>query len=270
MPDYGNVVKLETRDHVRFIRLNRPEKKNALSAELGWAIVNAVTAAAAEDAVRVVAITGEGDAFCSGLDLRPGGEGPSLSPLSEQDELIDDLGWVGRFPLSMRLHCDKPVVAGINGVAVGAGFSLAMAADIRLASSSARMLAGYARAGTSPDGGLTYTLTQALGHEKALRFLLEQRMISADEALALGIVGEVVPASDFDESFGRYCTQLAKVAPIAARQTKRMVARAGGIHALEAHVRDELVNARRGLDTEDGREAVQAIIEKRDPVFRGR
>ena len=270
MPDSSNVVKTETRDHVRFIRLNRPEKKNALSAELGWAIVNEVMAAAVDDEVRVVGITGEGDAFCSGLDLRPDAEGPSASPLSEQDGQVDDLGWVGRFPLSMRMHCDKPVVAGINGVAVGAGFSLAMSADMRIASSSARMLAGYARAGTSPDGGLTFTLTQALGHERALRFLLEQRMISADEALALGIVGEVVPASDFDASFVDYCLHLAKVAPIAARQTKRMVARAGALQALESHVRDELMNARRGLNTEDGREAIQSIIEKRDPVFRGR
>jgi len=155
-------------------------------------------AAAADDDVWVVGLTGEGDAFCSGLDLRPGDGGPSRNPLSPQDQIIDDLGWVGRFPLSMRLECDKPVVAGINGVAVGAGFSLAMSADIRIASSSARFLAGYARAGTSPDGGLSFTLPQAIGHERALRFLLEQRMISAEEALALGIVGEVVPAADFD------------------------------------------------------------------------
>lgn len=265
-----DVLKLETRDHVRFIRLNRPEKKNALSSELGWAIVNAVQAAAQDDDVWVVGLTGEGDAFCSGLDLRPSGDGSSQNPLSPQDQILDDLGWVSRFPLSMRRDCDKPVVAGINGVAVGAGFSLAMSADIRIASSHARMLVGYARAGTSPDGGLTFTLSQAIGHERALRFLLEQRMISADEALALGIVGEVVPANDFQSAFEDYCLQLTKVSPIAARQTKRMLARAAGVHSLEAHVREELVNARRGLNTEDGQEAMRAILEKRDPVFRGR
>ena len=270
MSESTDVLKIETRDHVRFLRLNRPEKKNALSEELGWAIVNAVLAAAQDDDVWVVGLTGEGDAFCSGLDLRPSGGGPSPNPLSPQDQIIDDLGWVSRFPLSMRLHCDKPVVAGINGVAVGAGLSLAMSADIRFASSSARLLAGYARAGTSPDGGLSFTLPQAIGHERAMRFLLEQRMISADEALALGIVGEVVPESDFKVGFERYCLRLTKVSPIAARQTKRMVARAGRVQALEAHVREELINARRGLDSEDGREAMSAIPEKRDPVFRGR
>ena len=266
----SDVLKIDTRDHVRFIRLNRPEKKNALSEELGWAIVNAVLDAAGDDDVRVVGLTGEGDAFCSGLDLRPGGEEASPNPLSPQDQTVDDLGWVGRFPLSMRLQCDKPVVAGINGVAVGAGFSLAMSADIRIASSSARMLAGYARAGTSPDGGLSFTLPQAIGHERALRFLLEQRMITADEALALGIVGEVVAASNFETCFSEYCVRLTKVAPIAARQTKRLVARAGAIQALEGHLREELVNARRGLNTEDGREAMSAILEKREPVFEGR
>ena len=264
------VLEIEQRDHVRVLRLNRPEKKNALSEELGWAIVAAVEEAAADDSVRVVGVTGAGDAFCSGLDLSPSPERATSSPLSEQDALLDDLGWVSRFPLVMRARCDKPVVAGVNGVAVGAGFSLAMAADIRIASSSARFLAGYARAGTSPDGGLTWTLPQAIGYERAMRFLLGQQMHSADEAAALGIVGEVVPAEEFDSRFYAYCEELATVAPIAARQTKRLLGRSADIAALEAHVRDELVNARRGLDTEDGREAVQAIREKRQPVFRGR
>ena len=95
-------------------------------------------------------------------------------------------------------------------------------------------------------------------------------MHSADEAAALGIVSEVVPAAEFDARFRAACEKLATVAPIAARQTKRLLGRSAGVAALEAHVRDELVNARRGLASENGREAVQAIREKRQPVFRGR
>jgi len=83
-------------------------------------------------------------------------------------------------------------------------------------------------------------------------------------------VGEVVPAADFDTCFAEYCVQLTKVSPIASRQTKRMVARAGALQALESHAREELVNARRGLNSEDGREAMRAILEKREPVFQGR
>jgi enoyl-CoA hydratase/carnithine racemase len=263
---------LETSDHdfVRLIRLNRPERKNALNAELGWAIVAAVEEASRDDSVRVIGVTGAGDAFCSGLDLGPADDTRPQTTLSAQDEIVDDYGWVNRFPLTMRARCEKLVVAGVNGVAVGAGFSLAMSADIRLASDSARFLAGYARAGTSPDGGLTWTLPQAIGYERALRFLLEQEMISAKQALELGIVGDIVSTAGFEDHFLDYCARLASVAPIAARQTKRMVGRACAPFDLEAHLRDEIVNARRGLATEDGREAVTAIREKRAPIFKGR
>ncbi len=263
---------LETSDHdfVRLLRLNRPERKNALSEELGWAIVAAVEEAARDDSVRVIGITGAGDAFCSGLDLGPRPESRPSTGLTAQEEILDDFGWVNRFPVAMRLHCEKLVVGGLNGVAVGAGFSLAMSTDIRVASSSARFLAGYARAGTSPDGGLTWTLPQAIGPERALRFLLEQEMISAAKALELGIVGEVVDVSGFEDHFLAYCGRLASVAPIAARQTKRMVGRATTPAAIESFLREEIANARRGLATEDGKEALDAIREKRTPAFHGR
>lgn len=263
---------LEAVDHgrVRVLRLNRPEKKNALSSELGWAIVAALQEAARDESVWVVGITGAGDAFCSGLDLAPEPDAEDHAPFSGVDAQLDELGWVGRFPLLMREQCDKPVVAGVNGVAVGAGLSLAMAADLRVASDRARFLAGYARAGTSTDGGLSWTLTQALGTERALRFLLEGRMLGADEALALGLVGEVVPAADFDAAFLARCRALAEIAPIAARQTKRVVMRAALASDLEAFARDELALARRGLASEDSAEARRALMERRKPRFQGR
>lgn len=261
----------ETSGHVRILRLARPERKNALSDELGWAIVAAVEEAAHDDDVRVVAITGRGDAFCSGVDLAEGpASGASPGPLSPQDERIDDLGWVGRFPLVMRFGCDKPIVAGVNGVAVGAGVSLAMCADIRIASAAARFHPGYVRAGTSPDGGLTWTLPQAIGPERALRFLLEQRMIDAEEALRLGLVGERVDAGRLEERLLEYCTRLAEAAPLAVRQTKRLVNRAAPSTDLEGRVRDEMRYVYRGLRSEDGREAVAAILAKRKPEFHGR
>ena len=260
---------LETVDEgrVRTIRLNRPEKKNALSGELGWAIVEAVADAARDDDVWIVAITGAGDAFCSGLDLTPdeGGGGPP----GGHTAFLDDLGWVGRFPLVLRQVCDKPVIGGINGVAAGAGLSLAMACDIRLMARSARLIAGYPRMGGSPDGGLTWTLPQAIGYEPAMRFLLENRTAGADEALALGMVGELVDDDRFAERLAEYCASLAQRSPIMTRSTKRTIGKATTTIDVETHVRYELASISRAFRSNDAQEARRAFFERRDPVFDG-
>lgn len=265
------ILLTEGHGHLRVLRLNRPERKNALTEELGWALVEAVRAAAHDDDVRALAITGSGDAFCSGLDLGPSSGAPSAAPMSDQDALLDELGWLGHLILAMRVECDKPILAGVNGVAVGAGLSLAMAADLRLAAPTARFHPGYARVATSPDGGLTWTLPQAVGYERALRFLLEQRMVGAHEALALGLVGEVCADDQpFEERLVAYGTQLAEVAPVAARQTKQLLSRSGRPADLEAHLRDEVRLAIRGLRTEDSAAAVRALSTGERPTFQGR
>ena len=253
--------------HVRTIRLNRPEKKNALSDELAWGIVTAVEAAAHVDDVWVVALTGTGDAFCSGLDL---GGSENASPLSKQEQFTDDVGWVGRFALVLREVCDKPIVGGVNGVAAGAGLSLAMACDVRLGAERLRLIAGYPRIGGSPDGGLTWSLPQAIGYEQAMRFLLENRTVDAAEALRLGFVGEVVPDAKFDGRLAEYCAFLAERSPIASRLTKRGIVRATTAIDLPAQVRYELANIRRAFSTKDAEEARTAFFEKRTPVFAGR
>ncbi|MEZ5558051.1 MAG: enoyl-CoA hydratase-related protein [Pseudomonadales bacterium] len=271
MTDDTNVLIEDDDGFVRTLRLNRPKRKNALTDALGWAIVEAVERAAHDDSVRVVAITGNGDAFCSGADLGRAAE--TLQPpggLSAQDQHLDDLGWIGRFLLTIRLDCDKPVVAGINGVAVGAGLALAMCADMRIMSDAANLHPGYIRAGTSPDGGLSWTLPTLIGHEQAMRFLLDPRMVPATEALQLGLVGEVVAAEQLGHRLQEYCAHLAGLAPIGVRQTKRLAVRAAIGADLEAHLRDELSYVRRGLSSDDGREAVKAIFEKRQPTFTGR
>jgi len=247
--------------------MKRPEKKNALNNELAWGILEAVEEAAKDDSVWVVAITGTGDAFCSGLDLT--GAGEEASPLSLQGRYLDDVGWVGRIPLVLRQICDKPVVAGVNGVAVGAGLSLALAADIRIAAESARFIAGYPRIGASPDGGMTWTLPQLIGYEQAMRFLIENRTVTADEALRLGMVGEVVPDDQFDNRFAEYCAFLAERSSITTRLTKRGLAKATAID-LEAQVRFEVANIGRAFRSRDSQEARKAFLEKRQPTFEGR
>jgi 2-(1,2-epoxy-1,2-dihydrophenyl)acetyl-CoA isomerase len=261
------LVKTQDAGHVRTITLNRPEKKNALSQALAWGVVAAVDEAAKDDNVWVVAITGSGDAFCAGLDLS-GSE--TYSPHTPQTAQLDDIGWVGHFLLAIRKRCDKPVVAGINGVAVGAGLGLAMAADVRLISRGARLMAGYTRIGGSPDAGLTVTLPQAMGYEKAMRFMMENRTITGEEALAWGMAGEV---ADDDAMAGRlaaYCEELCAWSPITLRLLKRGIVKSYETTDLETQLRYEVSNIRRAFGSEDGQEARRAFLEKRKPVFQGR
>ena len=284
---------LEVRDEgrLRILTLNRPERKNALNGELIHGIPRAIREANADDDVWAIAITGAGQAFCSGLDLEMASAAPAERPKpgapadadadadgnaeasgsggdgAAPGDDVDDTHWA----LLMRVVCEKPVVAGINGVAVGAGVSLAMNADIRIAAPSARFHPGYARVGTSPDFGLTWTLLRAVGYERALRFLLDQRMILGREALELGMVSEVVERDEhLEDRLIEYGTKLASVAPRAARQTKRLLVALDQPGDLAAHLDTEIDLALRGLTSADGAEAIRAMLEGDTPKFTGR
>ena len=263
----STLVKVSDEGHVRTIALNRPEKKNALSQQLAWGVVAAVDEAARDDNVWVVAITGVGDAFCAGLDLS--GSEP-YSPLPPQSAQLDDISWVGQFVLSIRKRCDKPVVGGINGVAVGAGLGLAMATDVRLISSSARLMAGYTRIGGSPDAGLTITLPQVMGYERAMRFMMENRTVTGAEALAWGMAGEVVDEAGFDARLAEYCASLCEWSPITLRLLKRGMVKSYESTDMEQQLRYEVSNIGRAFASQDGKEARKAFLEKRKPVFTGR
>ncbi|WP_293905201.1 enoyl-CoA hydratase/isomerase family protein [Phenylobacterium sp.] len=260
-------VKISDVGHVRTITLDRPEKKNAISQTLAWGVVAAVDAAAQDDNVWVVAITGRGDAFCAGLDLSGS---DTHTPYSPQTAQLDDIGWVGQFLLAIRKRCDKPVVGGINGVAVGAGLGLAMACDVRLIAHSARLMAGYTRIGGSPDAGLTITLPQVMGYERAMRFMMENRTITGAEALAWGMAGEAVDDAGFAERLAAYCQELCAWSPITLRLLKRGMARSYETTDMEQQLRYEVSNIRKAFGSEDGQEARRAFLEKRKPVFQGR
>jgi len=268
MSDHASdLVTVADRGHVRTITLNRPEKKNALSTALAWGVIEAVDAAAKVDDIWVVAITGSGDAFCAGLDLS-GGE--RFHPGTPQVAQLDDIGWVGHFLLAIRKRCDKPVVGGINGVAVGAGLGLAMATDVRLVARSARLMAGYTRIGGSPDAGLTITLPQAMGYERAMRFMMENRTANGEEAVALGMAGEVVDDDKFADRLAAYCDQLCEWSPITLRLLKRGMVRAMESTDMESQLRYEVGNIRMAFASDDAKEARQAFFEKRKPTFVGK
>src|SRR5271166_5955622 len=262
-----DIVKIADVGHVRTITLNRPEKKNALSDALAWGVIAAVEDAARTDDVWVVAVTGSGDAFCSGLDLSGS---QRSSPLSRQSAQLDDISWVGNFLLAIRKRCDKPVVGGINGVAVGAGLGLAMATDVRIVARSARLMAGYTRIGGSPDAGLTITLPQTMGYERAMRFMMENRTANGDEAVAWGMAGEVVDDDKFAERLAAYCQELCAWSPITLRLLKRGMVKSLETTDMEQQLRYEVSNIRMAFSSEDAQEARKAFFEKRQPVFKGR
>ncbi len=261
------VVKVADAGHVRTITLNRPEKKNALSNTLAWGVIAAIEEAAKVDDVWVIALTGSGDSFCAGLDLS-GAE--QFTPLSAQSAQLDDLGWVSHFLLAIRKRCDKPVVGGVNGVAVGAGLGLAMATDVRLVSRNARLMAGYTRIGGSPDAGLTITLPQAMGYERAIRFMMENRTVMGEEAVAIGMAGEVVDDEAFTDRLAAYCQELCQWSPITLRLLKRGMVKSLETSDLEQQLRYELSNIRIAFSSADAKEARKAFFEKRKPVFMGK
>ncbi len=254
--------------HVRTLTLNRAEKKNALSLELAWGVIEAVDKAALDDNVWVVALTGSGDAFCAGLDLSP--DSQNYTPMTPMAAQLDDIGWVGNFLLAIRKRCDKPVVGGINGVAVGAGLGLAMATDVRIIARSARLMAGYTRIGGSPDAGLTITLPQAMGYEKAMRFMMENRTLVGDEAVAWGMAGEAADDDKLAARLQEYCQTLCEWSPITLRLLKRGMVRSTEGVELESQLRYEVANIRKAFGSQDGQEARRAFLEKRKPVFQGR
>src|SRR5580704_402545 len=263
----SDVVTVADVGHVRTITLNRPEKKNALSNELAWGVVTAVEDAAKVDDVWVIAITGSGDSFCAGLDLS-GGE--RFHPYTPQSAQLDDISWVGQFLLAIRKRCDKPVVGGINGVAVGAGLGLAMATDVRLVARSARLMAGYTRIGGSPDAGLTITLPQAMGYERAMRFMMENRTVTGQEALAWGMAGEVADDEALPARLAAYCQQLCEWSPITLRLLKRGMVKSMESADMEQQLRYEVGNIRIAFASDDAKEARKAFFEKRKPVFVGK
>ena len=144
-----------------------------------------------------------------------------------------------------------------------------MATDIRIMATSARLLAGYPRIGGSPDGGLSMTLSQSIGYEQAMKFLLENRTVTGEEAMELGMVSRVVPDELFEQEFNSYLDSLTNLSPITARTTKRVLRAANRID-VEKQLHYELLNIGKSLGSLDGQEARKAFIEKRPPIFTGK
>lgn len=238
---------------VRTLTLDRPERLNAVNPALAAALPSALDDAAADDAVRVVVVTGAGRGFCAGLDLVE----PAMLGARTLAERLDPFAWVGRWVLAVR-RCEKPVIAAVNGPAVGAGFGLALAADLRLVAEGATMTAGYVRRGLSPDAGVTYFLPRLVGASRAADIVYTGRDVASDEALAIGLASAVLPADGFLDAVTAYATRLAAASPTAVALTKRLLGQSPDA-PLEAQLQAELVHIKTCFATPEVQSALAAF-----------
>lgn len=254
---------IDTQNGVRTLTLNRPERMNAIHDAFSTQIEQALQQASADDGVRVVVITGKGKAFCAGLDLTM-----AQDKSTTRHEQLDEMGWVGRQALGI-VHCDKPVIAAINGVAAGAGLSLALACDLCFMTQSARVTTGYIRRGLNPDAGMSYLLPRLVGKAKATELIFTGRDIQADEAERIGLVSSVFPDDIFMDRIRDIAEELASGPPIALTLSKRLLTASPDVE-LTTILKQEYAFIKQCFGTEDVKEGVQAFLEKRKPEFVGK
>ena len=253
-------------DGLLTLTLNLPERRNALDTAMLELLVDATRRAATNPAVSALMLTGAGGAFCVGGDVKAMAARGNETTLT--DERIADLR--GKMEAARLLHeMRKPTIAAIEGAAAGAGLSLALACDLRIANRSAKLTTAFAKVALSGDFGGTYFLTKLLGSAKARELYLTSPILSADEALRIGLVTRVVDDAGFQETAKAYAMTIARGPRLTLGYIKHNLNLAE--HApLETCFDNEAINHVRAAATEDHREAAAAFVEKRPPVFKGR
>lgn len=255
----------EQKDGVLTLTLNRPDVLNALTLDMMKGIRDSLKAAATDKAVKAVILTASGRAFCAGADLGDLKKRQSVSSFSLGDELRDHFN-----PLVSQIRrLEKPVIGAINGLAAGAGASIILSADLKVCAEKATFLNAFARVGLVPDSGMTYSLPRFLGYSKALEHMWLAKPVTAEQALACGLVNKVVPAEFVLVEAQMLAAELVKMPPLALALTKRAVNR-----SLEAPSLDEQMEYEAQLQeilgtTKDHAEGVSAFLEKRPAQFKG-
>lgn len=260
MPDDAPTIRLDTVDGVTTITLARPDALNALNAAMRRELLTALKAAARDDAVRALVLTGEGRGFCAGADLRGGSSERAFRHVLSREYN----------PLIRAVRdLPKPIVAAVNGVAAGAGVSLALAADLVLAADDARFVPAFGRIGLVPDSGLTRTLVRAVGRHRAAAIFWLGAPISAQEALDAGLVHQVVAAGDLTAAAAGLAAQLAAGPTRGMALTKRLI-NAAEDDDLDASLAAEAALQELAGRSDDHAEGVAAFADKREPRFHGR
>ena len=259
-------------DGVAVITLNRPQARNAMSAEMNGALADVLDRAERDAAIRCVVLTGAGGAFCAGGDVKGmaarggegGGPGPSL------DERIHGQRLNQRNTAGRMYLMPKPVVASLPGPAAGAGLSLALSADLRVMADTAFITTAFARVGFSGDYGGSFFLSNLVGSGRAKELYFLSDRLAADECLRLGIANQVVPAEELAEATMTLARRLASGPTVAYRYMKENFNRAAmGGDVFECLDLEATHHVHTGL-TEDHRNAARAFVEKKQPVFNGR
>ena len=262
----SDVMLVERVGHVAVLTLNRPHKLNALDGELREAMHDAVEAIRADDDVRAVVVTGAGRGFCSGADLTSGGRGEPAPPT--QNDQLDDLGWVGRQALAVY-GLDKPVIAAVNGVAAGAGMSLALACDMRVGSEQTRFKTVFIERNLSPDSGMSFFLPRIVGYSRAADLIYTSRTVDAEEAHRIGLLDRLVDHDELMERAIELASQMTDWPPLALRVSKRVLQHNVECDLAEA-LRYELTSLSYGnRAVNDRKESLAAFRERRKPKFTG-
>jgi len=253
-----------TEGHIATITLNRPEAKNAFTPEMINLWRQSLEEARADDNVRVIIVTGKGDTFCSGGDIRDMAAGKLRS--LEMKKFL----WEGVHRIVFTLEdLDKPIIAAINGAAMGAGLDMAIMCDLRVSSDKARLGESYILLGLVPGDGGAYFLPRLVGIAKALELFFTGDIISAQEALEIGLVNRVVPHDRLMEETLLLAEKVSSKPPLAMRMMKRAVYQAQ-TSTLRSHL--DYISSQLSLltETQDHQEAARAFLEKRKPVFVGK
>ena len=253
-------VKYEVAKGVAWISLNRPDKLNAFTEQLNKEVQQSIKQASRDKEVRCLVITGEGRAFCSGQDLQG------------VNEDMDHGEVLRRFynPMVLELHkCKKPVIAAVNGVAAGAGMSLALACDFRLLSDKASFLEAFIHVGLVPDAGNLYFLPKLIGHAKAMELAVLGEKVNAQEARELGLATKIIPMEKWQDEITAFAERLASM-PTAAIAIIKKNLKASWESTLEECLERDAQGQRLAGLTLDHKEGVAAFMQKRKPVFQGK
>jgi 2-(1,2-epoxy-1,2-dihydrophenyl)acetyl-CoA isomerase len=257
---------IERHDRIAILTMSRPDRLNALNVELRESLIRTCDDLRADDGVWAVVLTGAGRGFCAGVDLR--GARDEAEPASRQERL-DVLGWVGRLATAVYRTLDKPIIAAVNGVAAGAGMSLALACDMRVGTSNSRFKTVFIERSLSPDTGMSYFLPRIVGYSRACDLIFTSRFVDAEEAYRLGLLDRLVPAERLLEEAMTLAQQIASWPPVAMQAARRVLQQSMAAN-FDEQLRNEsfgLLLARRA--PHDVQESRDSFLERRPPHFTG-
>jgi 2-(1,2-epoxy-1,2-dihydrophenyl)acetyl-CoA isomerase len=254
---------LEVRDGVAHLTLNRPDSANGIDVTMAHELEHAALSMAGDPAVRAVLVTGAGARFCGGGDVKTFGEQGDGLP-----NYLREVATALHVAITELVHLDAPVVAAVQGSAAGAGMGLVGAADLVLAGESAKFVMAYTGIGVTPDGSSSWFLPRLVGLKRALELTLTNRVLSAGEALDLGLITRVVPDGDLEQEAQALAAHLAAGPTRALGGAKRLLH--GSLEStLETHVARETTEITAAAATRDAAEGIAAFVAKRAPEFRG-